>query len=79
MLKTILSGSSLNRHNILSEAMDRAIEGKLGVDAIIKKNNGRSAKVLLRVDNHQILFKQKSRLKTFVIDLYKEVTFPART
>lgn len=77
MLKVILSGSSLNKENIINEVINRATEKKQGADAIVTKHKGRSAKVFLIVDNRQILFKQRSRMKTFIIGDYKSVVFPA--
>ena len=76
-LKVTLSESSFNDYNIINEIKNRATEKRQGADAILTKYSGRSKKVFLTVDNHQILLKEGRSRKTFVRSDYKTVEFPA--
>ncbi|HOW60871.1 MAG TPA: hypothetical protein P5548_04200 [Candidatus Moranbacteria bacterium] len=75
--KVILSGSSLNDHNVIQEIVSRATEKKQGAEAIFVKAKGRKKKVFLMVDNRQLLVKKGRSRQTFIYGADDKVVFPA--
>ena len=75
MKKVVLTGNNLTPKNVREEIIRRATKETQGAYAIVKKSS--TVKVLLFLDNNQILFKENESIKTFVCEEFLSVEFLA--